>query len=415
MESIVEQLRLKDIDKSTWKKYRFDQIAKNISERVEPSKTDLEIYVGLEHIDSESIHVKRIGKREDVNGTKLRCYPGDVIFGRRRAYQRKAAIVEFDGFCSAHSLVLRANSDVIHPKLFPFFLHSDTFMHRSVDISVGSLSPTINWGDLKKQEFILPPKDQQEQIAELLWALDEVIEKENIVLERLEAKKLTTTESLLTGKTRVINHDNKGGFKKSKLGLIPSSWRLYHLKDILSKTRLGGNYANSEEVSSIPLIKMGNLSRGYINLDKIFYIPNEIDYNSDDLLREGDLLFNTRNTLELVGKVAIWKNELPKALYNSNILKLEFKKDIVQSNDFMNMIFNSRKGIQQLRSFATGTTSVAAIYTPELMRFCCAIPSLIEQEKIVEKIEAIRRSILLISSKISSSKQLQKTLINQIF
>ena len=186
MESIVEKLQLKDIDKSTWKKYRFDQIAKNISERIEPSTTDLEIYVGLEHIDSEAIHIKRFGKREDVNGTKLRCYPGDIIFGRRRAYQRKAAIAEFDGFCSAHSLVLRANPDVINPKLFPFFMHSDTFMHRAVDISVGSLSPTINWGDLKKQEFMLPPFDQQEHLSELLWAAEDSLQKKKHFLMSLK-------------------------------------------------------------------------------------------------------------------------------------------------------------------------------------------------------------------------------------
>jgi len=165
------------LDKSKWKLFRFDQIAINITERVEPKNTDLEIYVGLEHIDPESIHIKRFGKREDVEGTKLRVYPGDVIFGRRRAYQRKAAIAEFDGFCSAHAMVLRANEAVIDKKLFPFFLHSDAFMHRAIDISVGSLSPTINWGTLKEQEFLLPPKDQQAKIAELLWAGDELLEQ----------------------------------------------------------------------------------------------------------------------------------------------------------------------------------------------------------------------------------------------
>ena len=138
---------LNNLDKSNWQTYSFDQIAKSITERIDPNNTDLEIYIGLEHIDAESIHIKRMGSRDDVNGQKLRCYPGDVIFGRRRAYQRKAAIATVDGFCSAHSLVLRAIPEVIDPKLFPFFLHSDLFMHRAVDISVGSLSPIINWGN----------------------------------------------------------------------------------------------------------------------------------------------------------------------------------------------------------------------------------------------------------------------------
>ena len=59
-------------------------------------------------------------------------------------------------------------------------------MHRAVDISVGSLSPTINWGTLKHQEFLLPPKHQQAQLAELLWAMDEVVEKELDLQNKLE-------------------------------------------------------------------------------------------------------------------------------------------------------------------------------------------------------------------------------------
>lgn len=168
---------IKNIDRSDWKPYKFDQIAESISERVEPQQTDLEIYVGLEHIDPETVHIKRWGSPKDVNGTKLKVYPGDVIFGKRRAYQRKAAIAEFEGICSAHAMVLRAKPDVIYPKLFPFFLHSDMFMHRAIDISVGSLSPTINWGTLKTQEFLLPPQEQQAKLAELLWAADEVVER----------------------------------------------------------------------------------------------------------------------------------------------------------------------------------------------------------------------------------------------
>ena len=143
MSAVIDEMaiNLNNLDKSSWKTYRFDEIAQNISERVDPNNTDLNVYIGLEHLDSGSIHIKRSGTPDDVNGQKLRFYKGDVIFGRRRAYQRKAGVATTDGFCSAHALVLRANPDIIEPELFPFFLHSDLFMNRAVDISVGSLSP----------------------------------------------------------------------------------------------------------------------------------------------------------------------------------------------------------------------------------------------------------------------------------
>jgi type I restriction enzyme S subunit len=177
------KIDLNNLDKSNWKSYRFDEIAKNISERVDPNNTDLEVYIGLEHIDSESLHISRSGTPDDVDGQKLKFYKGDIIFGRRRAYQRKAAIATTDGFCSAHALVLRANPEVIDPCLFPFFMHSDLFMNRAVDISVGSLSPTINWGTLKHQEFIIPPKNKQSELAELLWTMDRLAQL-NIALRQ---------------------------------------------------------------------------------------------------------------------------------------------------------------------------------------------------------------------------------------
>jgi|TARA_B110000211_G_scaffold51954_1_gene57230 type I restriction enzyme S subunit len=179
------KIDLNNLNKSNWETYRFDEIAKNISERVDPNNTDLKVYIGLEHIDSESLHIKRHGTPDDVNGTKLKFYKGDIIFGRRRAYQRKAGIATWDGFCSAHALVLRANHDVIDPELFPFFLHSDLFMNRAIDISVGSLSPTINWGTLKHQEFLIPPREIQTQLSHLFKAIEQVNSSVNDVTEKL--------------------------------------------------------------------------------------------------------------------------------------------------------------------------------------------------------------------------------------
>ena len=170
------------IDKTGWKKWRFDEFAQNISERVEPSQTDMDVYVGLEHIDPDTLHLSRHGHPSDVEGTKLRFYKGDIIFGRRRAYQRKTALATTDGICSAHAMVLRAKEDVVDPSFFPFLFHSKQFIDMAITISVGGLSPTINWKDISKQEFLLPPKSEQKRLAELLWAADEMIEKEKKVV-----------------------------------------------------------------------------------------------------------------------------------------------------------------------------------------------------------------------------------------
>lgn len=174
------------IDKTHWKKYRFDEMVQNIAERVEPSQTDLDVYVGLEHIDPDCLHLSRHGHPSDVEGTKLRFYKGDIIFGRRRAYQRKTALATTDGICSAHAMVVRAKEDMVDPMFLPFLFHSKSFIDMAITISVGGLSPTINWKDIAKQEFLLPPKAEQKRLAELLWAADEVVEKEKKTHDLIE-------------------------------------------------------------------------------------------------------------------------------------------------------------------------------------------------------------------------------------
>jgi type I restriction enzyme M protein len=171
-----------------WKRLAFGAFADSINERVEPVDAAEEIYVGLDDIDSKSLHIRRWGKGSDVIGTKLRFRKGDIVFGRRRAYQRKLAVAEMDGICSAHAMVVRAKPDLVLPEFLPFLMMSDRFMNRAVEISVGSLSPTINWTTLKLEEFDLPPLDQQRRIAEILWSVDQLMQNYRVLA--LEAKAL---------------------------------------------------------------------------------------------------------------------------------------------------------------------------------------------------------------------------------
>lgn len=150
--------------------YRFDQIAFNSTAKKTPTESDKEHYIGLEHIDSECLKISRWGADVAPIGEKLIMRKGDVLFGKRRAYQRKLAIAPFDGIFSAHGMVLRPNEEIIDKDYFPFFMNSDLFMERAVQISVGGLSPTINWKDLREQEFNLPPLSEQKILAEKLWA-----------------------------------------------------------------------------------------------------------------------------------------------------------------------------------------------------------------------------------------------------
>lgn len=151
-------------------KFRFDEIAFNSTLKKKPVEEDKIHYIGLEHIEPGNFSITEWGSDVAPVGEKLIMKKGDILFGKRRAYQRKVAIAPFDGIFSAHGMVLRPKTDVIDADFFPLFISSDTFMETAMRISVGGLSPTINWKDLKEQEFELPSLEEQQTIAKKAWA-----------------------------------------------------------------------------------------------------------------------------------------------------------------------------------------------------------------------------------------------------
>lgn len=397
---------LNNLDKSNWQTYRFDQIAKNISERVDPNNTDLEVYIGLEHIDPESIHIKRTGTPDDVNGQKLRCYPGDVIFGRRRTYQRKAAIVTTDGFCSAHSLVLRANPDVIESKLFPFFLHSDLFMHRAIDISVGSLSPTINWGTLKNQEFLLPPKNQQAQLAELLWAMDEVVEND---------LKLKSSNSNFFEATRnSVFALNKSGHHLNVLN--DDQYLNKTFSQILKIKMLNGIYKPKEfQGKGERMINMGELFAYPVITDEEMSLISLTDKEKEQfLVDEGDLIFARRSlVVEGAGRCSIIGRHHTPMTFESSMIRVRLDSNKVNPK-YIYHFLKSDEGKRRIRRIV-GFTTVAGIASSDLASIKVPIVSIERQNQITNYLSMFDTLFLTLISKVSNSKALQKSLINQIF
>ncbi|MBL5925904.1 restriction endonuclease subunit S [Enterobacter asburiae] len=208
-----------------WQMVKFGDIAKHISKRVEPSETDLDIYVGLEHLDPDSLKIKRHGTPSDVEGQKLLVKKGQIIFGKRRAYQRKVAVADWDCICSAHAMVLEANSAKVIPEFLPFFMQSDVFMNRAVAISEGSLSPTIKWKILAQQEFLIPPTDKQETYVSILKKISSVVasseralSQANLLHDVLGIKSYSTTKKLTTLDSLCIKIQDGTHFSPQNIG-----------------------------------------------------------------------------------------------------------------------------------------------------------------------------------------------------
>ena len=142
-------------------------------ERRETCRGNSEGYpsVGLEHLVPEEIALSAWDEGGENTFTKL-FRSGDVLFGRRRAYLKKAAQAPFDGICSGDITIIVAKPDRILPELLPFVIQNDALFDYAVGKSAGSLSPRVKWEHLKNYAFDLPEMKKQHELAELLWSMD---------------------------------------------------------------------------------------------------------------------------------------------------------------------------------------------------------------------------------------------------
>ncbi len=356
-------------DRTGWTRLAFGQFAENVNQRVEPAEAADEIYVGLEHLDPGCLHIRRSGKGSDVIGTKLRFRKGDIIFGRRRAYQRKLAVAETEGICSAHAMVVRAKSDVVLPEFLPFLMMSDKFMNRAVEISVGSLSPTINWTTLKVQEFDLPPIEQQRRIAQILWKVNEAVESLDGLLKSLEAAQdaefasglqTQTAPQRLDHFTSLITDGDHNPPKRTPAG-IPH---------VLVQNIVGGaiDFANCTKIA------VADLERA-----KKRYAPQK----SDILLV---CVGATIGKAGVVGDFTDFSTDRSLAVIRFNPAKVipEYGYALVMSRPFQTKLLRNCVG-----------TAQPHLFLGDIRRIQCVIPSLAVQTrtvKVLRQLDAARRA-----------------------
>lgn len=169
-----KDLDIKELENG-WLEVPFSYMVENISQRVEPSQSDLDIFIGLEHLDPLSLKINRWGSPKELKGTKLLAKPGDIIFGKRNAYLRKAAVCEVDAIVSAHAMILRPREENVLKEFVYFFMQTDEFYKRSMMISEGSISPTIKWKILSEERFYIPSMRIQHDIVNKLKCIENLI------------------------------------------------------------------------------------------------------------------------------------------------------------------------------------------------------------------------------------------------
>ena len=396
-----------NLDKTSWKPTKVGDLAKDISKRVDnPGESEYDRFVGLGNFVSGDIKIKTWETTENLASSAKAFKAGDILFARRNAYLRRASLVDFDGCCSGDAFVLRENHDKIVPGFLAFLMNSNALWDYANSNAAGTMSKRVKWRDLAEYKFLLPPKDQQAQLSKLLWAMDELIEKEHSTLENLETNLNSNIESEIHGvslKGRAIDQVLEEFSKKGEL---------VSLLDLGELLKGKGIPKSDVKDAGLPCVRYGELYTKHHRIIRKFnsYV-SEKDKVKSLLLKKNDVLFaGSGETITEIGKSAAFVNDID-AYAGSDILIFR-PFDI--NGYFLGYLMNSQFVRQQLNKYGTGAT-VMHIYNSDLAKI--KIPKM-EKEKQVEIakfLESISKNIFTLESKIKSSLSLQKSLINQIF
>lgn len=166
--------------KPGWRKVKFGDVVRQCKEKADPETSGLERYVAGEHMDTDDLRIRRwgeIGSGYLGPAFHMRFRPGQVLYGSRRTYLRKVAVADFDGICANTTFVLEPkNSEELLPEFLPFLMQTDPFNEFSIKNSKGSVNPYINFSDLARFEFALPPLAEQQKALNMLSSFDASME-----------------------------------------------------------------------------------------------------------------------------------------------------------------------------------------------------------------------------------------------
>lgn len=362
-------------------------------EHKETCKEDKDRYptVGLEHLVSGDITLTAWSESAENTFTKM-FRKGNVLFGRRRAYLKKAAVAPFDGICSGDITVIEARPEKILPELLPFIIQNDDFFNFAVEKSAGSLSPRVKWEHLKNYEFELPNMDRQKKLVELLWSINDTM--------RAYKKLISATDELV--KSQFIEmfgipETNPKGFKMSPLG------------DIATVTKLAGfeytKYIKYQNQGDIIMVRGLNCKSGKLVLDDIYWIDKEVsEMLPRSRLEKGDLVLTYVGT---VGEVAMIDKD---NMYHlaPNVAKISLKDKTVNIPLFWDyMLMVSKEYILRFAS----TTTQSSLSMERIRKIPFILPDTERQEIFVKFIKQSDKSKLELEKALSELTGTYKQII----
>jgi type I restriction enzyme, S subunit len=387
-------------DRTGWKRVRFGDVVENLNETCDPAEAGLERFIAMEHLEPGSLHVRSWGNVSDGTTFTRRCRPGQVLFGKRRAYQRKVAVAEFEAVVSGDIYVLAPkDTQCLLPELLPFLCLSERFFQHAVGTSAGSLSPRTNWSSLASFEFDLPPLDQQRRIAEILWAVDDT--------EQQELNLRDSFTAVVGARLSEVFADDRGTapFKRVEEIAAPE-------KNAIVDGPFGTNLKSIHyRTSGVPVIQSQFVTSGVFRAENYVYVtPEHFKSEVRSKTVPGDIIMAKIG--ENCGTCAILPEGHPTSIIAGNVLKIT-TNPATCLNRFLLYYFKHEYSVNRLIK-VKNTTAQPAISLQQLKRLKFRLPSIHNQRRMLDDVEALESAGMAAAASSKALSTLKTELINSI-
>lgn len=398
------------LDKSDWKPVTFGDVVKEVRQSTkDPVADGIEHVVGLEHIEPECIHLQNWASIEEETTFTKTFRKGHVLFGRRRAYLKKAAQAQFDGICSGDITVMEANDNLL-PGLLPFLVNNDKFFDYAVEHSAGGLSPRTKFKDLANYKFLLPPKDQQAKLAKLLWAADSQLQSSLALHIRLEKLYGARRELLCFG-----DASNGESVWHTRLKRdVPATSQFSRLGEHLSDIRYGTSKKSNPDKKGAQCVGIPHVLDENLNSEGAAFVElTEKEQCLIQLASNDILVVRTNGNPAYTGRSAIVPSDT-ELVFASYLIRLR-ANEVKFNPEFLIRYLQTQTIRRYFRRHATSSAGNYNINTEDIKGVPVPEIDISEQTSIANDLSVLEGKRINARTASISAGQLLKSLINQIF
>lgn len=375
-----------DSTPSSWLSLQLGQVIDyGQTEKVEPENISSETWVlELEDIERDTSRVlQRLTYAERPSKSIKNSFsPGDVLYGKLRPYLNKVIYADTSGVCSTEIIPLKPNLAVNSRYLFHWTRHPE-FLAYTSQVSHGVNMPRLGTEAGRQAPFILAPINEQRRIAD---KLDRVLARVDAANEHLSRVAL------------LIKRFRQSVLAAATSGRLTEDWRKHdeyktttvRMDDIGKVT--GGLTKNAKR-AELPLrkayLRVANVYSNEVRLEEVLEIGlTESEYEKTKLTY-GDLLIVEGNgSIDQIGRVAMWKNELPECSHQNHLIRWR-RSNLNIVPEFILAYLLSPAGRTQIISAASSTSGLHTLSVSKISALELNIPPVEEQSEIVRRVEKL--------------------------